>query len=468
MNNYKYFTIGYVTIIILLYFNCLVLAQHAINSSGSHLFVEAIQHQGANPCTIHSGKVVFTFLSEQKPNSEEMIQKSVNMIVQHYEEELKNTPKDTKRYKDITNKLRNKELIEKDCRETSLRLTKVTNKQLIIFRGGTPFTDVKQEIFSLPNPQGESVNENEETTDEKKPLPFKLIGNNIDPFGRSMNIVYDPVFGGSVTIQEWGMYPINELGRARGHRVASFTALFLLSGTQKQMKDFSFNQSFIEQFIALNDDLVKNTKTAGIRVTGQRDFEGSLVWVITIPQPTDKRIKNNKINGKTVIWVDPTRGYICPLIEEYVQDICVVRYESSDYYQDKSSGIWFPRKTVDTEFDLVTKEQLRRTVYEIIPEETDFNIPINNDEFVFPVSAGWTVTDRQSGRQTSYRVVRNTKLKFENGRIALHGNRDFIAESNTLPVNSLVNNDRLIRMFCIVIGVIFVLFALFCLRRKTK
>jgi hypothetical protein len=88
----------------------------------------------------------------------------------------------------------------------------------------------------------------------------------------------------------------------------------------------------------LNDDLVKNTKTAGIRIVGQRDFDNGLVWLVTIPQPTDKRIKSN-VNGKTVIWIDPVRGYICPLIEEYVHDICVVRYESSDYYQDKSSGI---------------------------------------------------------------------------------------------------------------------------------
>ncbi|MDR2346267.1 MAG: hypothetical protein LBE18_09400 [Planctomycetaceae bacterium] len=397
-----------------------------------------------------------------------MIQETVKMFVRHYEDELKNTPKDTKRYDDLTKRLQNKELIEKGCRETSLRHANVNNKQLIIFRGGTPFTDVKQKIFSLPNPQDEVVNENNENkviTDQKNSLIFELIGNNTDPFGRSMNIVHDSDLGGSITIQEWGIEPINELGRARGHRLSTFTALFLLSGTQKQMKSFSFNKSFIEQFIALNDDLVKNTKTAGIRITDKKDFEGSLVWVLTISQPSDKFLKR-KINGKTVIWVDPARGYICPLVEEYVQDICVVRYESSDYYQDKSSGIWFPRKTVDTEFDLVTKEQLQRTVYEIIPDETDFNISISNDEFVFHVPTGWTVNDRRFVIRQSYRAIRDTKLKFEQGRIALRGNRDFIVEDNFLSVNLPVNNNWLIRMFCIIIGIIFVLFVLSRLLKK--
>jgi hypothetical protein len=463
----KYFTIGSVNIIILLYFNCLVFAQYAINDSGGRLFVEAIQNQGANGHIIHSGKITFILSEEKKTDSEEIIQKNVNTYVQHYKEELKNTPKDTKRYNYLTNMLQNRNLIEKECRKTSQKLANTINKYQIIFRGGTPFTDVKQEIFNLSNLHDENIKKDNEMTNEKNVPILKLIGNNVNPFGKSMYIGHNVNAGNTITIESnWAIPLINELGRARGHRFSSFTALFLLGGTQEQMKSFSFNQDFIEQFIALNDDLVKNTKTAGIRITGQRNFEDSFVWILTIPQPTDIRVKRN-VNGKTVIWVDPTRGYICPLIEEYVQDICVVRYESSDYYQDKSSGIWFPRKTIDTEFDLVTKEQLRRVTYEIIHEETDFNIPISDDEFVFPIVAGWTVMDKQSGRQNSYRVVRDTKLKFEKGRIALNESRDFIADDVMSSVNLPVSNEWMIRMFCIVIGVVFVLFALFHFRRRT-
>jgi hypothetical protein len=248
----KYFTIGTVIIIILLYFNCLVLAQYVINDSGGRLFVEAIQNQGASPHIVHSGKIVFTLSQEQKPDSEEIIQKNVNIYVQHYKEELKNTPKNTERYNYLTNMLQNRNLIEKECRKISQKLAKTTNKYQIIFRGGTPFTDVKEEIFNLSNLHGENIKKDDEMTNEKNVPTLKLIGNNINPFGKSMYIGYNVNAGNTITIENnWAIPLINELGRARGHRVSSFSALFLLSGTQEQMKNFSFNQNFIEQFIEL-------------------------------------------------------------------------------------------------------------------------------------------------------------------------------------------------------------------------
>jgi hypothetical protein len=257
------------------------------------------------------------------------------------------------------------------------------------------------------------------------------------------------------------------LGRARGQSLSFLAAMLFYNSSKKQLKNFEFNNEVVNSWRKSNEELLAEDKNLGIHIFEIKNTSSGCIYGVLIPGLKQDNVKKTseipvKLLGRIIVWINPEKGYITPLIEEYSGDICVKRYASQDYFLKENSEIWYPRKSIDTEFD-AKGEQISQTTYDVNPEKSAINIPINDDEFVFPVSAGWTVTDRQSGNQTSYRVIRNTKLKFENGRIALRGNRDFIAESNTLSVN----NDRLIRMFCIVIGVIFVLFALFRLRRKT-
>jgi hypothetical protein len=355
--------------------------------------------------------------------------------------------------------------VDIDYRDVYLRGRSKKELYRITFRGTPPYSDVKQEIFELTDTK-------EQVPNEVTPI-MKVIGNNVDRFERSMYLWHREGSGNNVIIESnYGVPFVNQLGKIRGTMFTMLTATLLYGGTKKQLNDFEFNKETVNAWRNSNHKLLQNDKEAAVHIFEEKDTPEGRIYGVIMPGLSLSSAKlqsaASRFPKKIIVWINPEKGYITPLIEEYFEDICVKRYESQDYFLKENSEIWYPRKSIETEFD-VKGEQISQTTYDVNEEKSAINIKISDDEFVFPISAGWTVTDRQSrlGRQNSYRVVRNTKLKFENGRIALHGNRDFIAESNMLSVNLPVNNEMLIRMFCIVIGVIFVLFALFRLRRKT-
>jgi hypothetical protein len=177
-----------------------------------------------------------------------------------------------------------------------------------------------------------------------------------------------------------------------------------------------------------------------------------------------------RLFSKVIVWINPEKGYITPLIEEYFDGKPIVRYESKNYFQDKHSGVWFPQLFIETNFDEKGKQRSKDT-YEVNIEKTSFNIDISDDEFVFDVPAGWSITDKQNGIRQDYRVVRNTKLKFnEKGRIAFRESRDFIPD---YPFFSLPNAANLMtiswtRKMCLVFGMILLMYALYRLSKELR
>ena len=54
------------------------------------------------------------------------------------------------------------------------------------------------------------------------------------------------------------------------------------------------------------------------------------------------------------LTVDPSRGYIVPVEEEYHNGKRVIRLESSDYRQSSKDGLWFPWQSKETHYNPVT------------------------------------------------------------------------------------------------------------------
>ncbi|MDR2641912.1 MAG: hypothetical protein LBC74_03885 [Planctomycetaceae bacterium] len=429
------------------------------NDAGLELLLSAIKKQGDNPSVVHSG-IIEVVITKNKKIDEEEYKRDLQSLKDEYANMLRTAPKDSEDYVQLLASIKTADI---DYRDVYLRRNKTKDLYRIVFRGTPPYSDVKQEIFDLTDTEKQISSEIEPS--------MKVIGNNVDRFGRSMYLWYNKGLGNNFVVeQNYGVPFVNQLGRVRGQMFMKLTALLLYGGTEKQLNNFEFNKEVVNAWREANHKLIQKDKDAAVHIFREENTPEGRIYGVIMPglnrEVTKSRNVVSRFPERVIIWINPEKGHVTPLIEEYFEDVCIKRYESRYYFLMGNSGIWYPRESIETDFDK-KGEQISQTTYDVNIEKSAINIEISDDEFVFPVPAGWTITDRQSVIHNSYRAVRNTKLKFEKGRIALRGNRDFIAEGGT-PVNLMVGNDWFMRMFCIVIGAVLVLFVLISLYKKAK
>ncbi len=427
-----------------------IVCGQSITQDGLELLLNSLKNQGDVPSVFHSGVVEF-IVSEERALNEADYQRRLESHKKSYGERMEQHP-------DIY-KLPKGETLESSYRKQYLRTLANQTRSKVTFRGATPYSDVKQEFFTLPS------NEDISTSDTTAlVLPTTTIGNNIDRYKRSMFLHYNVALGKNVYVEaNRGVPFVSLFGRARGERLTTLTALLLLGGTETQITQREFHLDTVKALRESNRELLSVDPKHGVHIFAEQDTDEGHLYGVLIPGiPKRSKDMNDaaaKMLGKCIVWINPEKGYITPLIEEFLGDVCVARYESRDYFQDKSSKLWYPKTTIDTVFN-DKGEQVSKTTYEVDVEKTKLNIDISDDEFVFPIKAGWSVTDRQTGIQQSYRTVRDTKLEFnEKGRIAFSESRDFVPDYPVISVANAANvlNMSWPRILCIVLG--FVMFA---------
>lgn len=362
---------------------------------GFLMLMEAARNSGLNPAILHSGRI--TARREQtREISEAEIQRDVADYKRHLEERLAIFSKS----RDVANRdltLKSIENAQADRRKALHSLYNKTSKYEFTFRGVEPFTDVKQRILSA-----------EPDADRE----FIAIGSHLK-LGTDTFLRKDSDSSPITVDRSYAAYPFNEFGRARGRTLQCLTAMLLL-GTADH-GDHRFNQGTIARIRGH----LKNG--SGYSIQKQVEFEGGTVSVVEI-SPQRPSITDRFGVQKALVWIDPARGYICPKIEEYVGDRVFKSYESSGYFLDRNSGLWWPRSHVETEYDTNTGAVKSRVAYAMTPEETALNVPIDDDEFAFRAKRGMEIADNQEGTGPRYYVANDTSLRMKHGVLDLTTN----------------------------------------------
>ena len=114
------------------------------------------------------------------------------------------------------------------------------------------------------------------------------------------------------------------------------------------------------------------------------------------------------------VVVDISRGYICPLVEEFNQEGRVLRrWSCGDYSQDEASGLWFP-KACTYEERLKSSEELYSTIdYEFDPVATRLNQVYSADVFAIPVDSGMGVSSTVDSAQGSWVATCDFEFKID-------------------------------------------------------
>jgi len=365
---------------------CVVLCLNSLSSetygdenlSGFDLFVEALANQGRNSLVIHSGVVTAKVSTKRKGFSETEVLYFKQLEKESLEDALSRLPSDSDRYVEYKNALANLDKIVSEKYTETIEKTRIFR---ITFRGNNPFSDAKEEIYDGP-------------VFEITSLPDRVMVAGFNTMeGKYVSLMANNDATYTEITYDFSPESITCLGRARGMRVDLWSAL-LLKPDQVNSGGFIINTEAIEELRNFNNDLYETLKKQ-IQIIEERNFENGNVFVVSIPNRKNETLRQIGF-GKTIIWIDPAKGYVCPLIEEYYGDegneVLLYRYEASDYFLDENSGLWFPSRAKTTQFDTIDPQKIdSETVYEILVSQTKLNIPISDEEFSFAIKKGGDV-----------------------------------------------------------------------------
>lgn len=145
-------------------------------------------------------------------------------------------------------------------------------------------------------------------------------------------------------------------GRLHAGSVDFFLKMLL---DRSNNKEFIFSARGIAAFKDFNAERKNIFQTVGTAVY-DKTFQATVLEI--------------KVGGELVErdWIDPSRGYLCPLIERYNPPGGPLERKiiSSDYRFDEASGLWYPMKVVSSVW-LGTEN---RSTSPAIHEEYDFHL----------------------------------------------------------------------------------------------
>lgn len=190
-----------------------------------------------------------------------------------------------------------------------------------------------------------------------------------------------------------------------------------------------------------------------------------------------KVVESHNPKGQVVnrFWIDPARGYVCPLIQYYDPVTGRIREEhvSSSYFLHAPTGLWYPQKYEMSKFDGLTGKLLEKEVYTINKDTFWLNRSVAPAHFSIDVPEGVDVRDERKKVSVHYMTLEKGKLSFEHEHLHLEHMkwltpRVYDSDDKPLPDGTLT---RILRFSFMGVGIILILSALFCIwngRKKEK
>ena len=145
-----------------------------------------------------------------------------------------------------------------------------------------------------------------------------------------------------------------------------------------------------------------------VRLVAKESFEGSDVYVV----------EAGPVNRKRKVCIDPARGYICPRNEFYDGDRLVRKTESSGYFLEPTSKLYFPAFHKESVWDSQRGNRETTLSYRIEPKSLRLNYPVPSEEFSISVAPSTRIVDSRGGGR-DWQSTREVRLEFAGGKLDL-------------------------------------------------
>ncbi|MDR1925271.1 MAG: hypothetical protein LBQ66_12950 [Planctomycetaceae bacterium] len=253
------------------------------------------------------------------------------------------------------------------------------------------------------------------------------------------------------------------MGRIRGDGIAIVEA-FLLQNTD--LGKYEFSQENINK---LREEAKKQKKKQGVEalvVVGSVSYDDGKSNAYVVESK-----KNEIVNER--FWIDPSRGYVCPLVQYYDNKGVLVReFKASDFFHEKKSGLWFP--LLYSEF--ITAHDghpVERYEYRVNSSTLKANFSVSDDEFFIDVPEGTTIKAVDRTPEVRYEALRKGSLSLAKGGLDLEkldwlNRTSDIAKNTNNGFSGQIGASRLVRILLFFVGIIVVLVTAFRFLKTKK
>ncbi len=104
-------------------------------------------------------------------------------------------------------------------------------------------------------------------------------------------------------------------------------------------------------------------------------------------------------------WIDPARGYICPLIQCFDdQGKLELERKASKYFLHEKSGLWYPETFEETDIMSPIRGKITRKF--ILNKSTfQLNQPVSDEEFAIDIPEKMSVYDSRNGKGRTMKYI---------------------------------------------------------------
>jgi len=351
------------------------------------LFFKALEQQGRNLRLIQSGDISYEERSLSAQPTPASVKQSNAKMIAGLEALAKNAVNDLERerWKSEIQAIRNEEASPKPQIQT-------------------PTEWISRDVFVGNNPRKRSRHESshKDSSDGLKSEQIQIC--EFDGSNRAFLSRFPEARDTSLSTNTLAVSSIEYCGRARSPMALAITTLLMADGGNHE--SFTFSPSAIDSLKRAAETTGSNAGLGGERLphlVASHTFEGRDVFEIEYGmQETLLFVKMQTRLLK--LWVDPSRGFIVPVEEEYHDGKRVIRLESSDYRLASTDGVWFPWSSKETHYDPATGEAVSEREWRVTAAV--LNDPIDPKEFEVVVPAGEAISDsRTSTTATTYRTT---------------------------------------------------------------
>ena len=363
---------------------------------GVELFIEACRHQGLNPVQIRSGYVEYERELKTQPLSEREIQKRIDDHIELVRKHMAKALTDVGR-RSVEQQIRDTPAF---IRSHSLGIERSRVK--LLFRGNDASDAYRRQEVTQFDP----------VTQRWDAKPDVVLGHGVED--GADNVVWDPdsklayILSTPLASEE-----IQEAGRMQGLPCRTATAA-LLHGTNP--REFQFSRESVDLFKAKIAEIERGQKVGVYRLAGEQKYDGDAFATVV---ESSKNLAGN-VQVLQRYWIDPARGYVCPLIEFYDDaGLLTERWKSSDYFLHESSGLWFPALHVHTTFKPKTELFAEERAYRLDRRALLINHAVGDADFAVDLPTGTRVLDARGQAQVSYKATKPLTLSLGRGDLDL-------------------------------------------------
>ncbi|MDR2439461.1 MAG: hypothetical protein LBE12_08865 [Planctomycetaceae bacterium] len=248
-------------------------------------------------------------------------------------------------------------------------------------------------------------------------------------------------------------YDVFRWGRIQG-QYAFFSVISLLDSSDHDK--FIFSASTIEQF---KQTVIKTNPEAFILMNEEAYDNNAFAKVVEV-----------KVKGKLLqrYWIDPARGYICPLVQIYDNNTgnLVEEYISKNYFLDQKTGLWFPEHYIYCNYDSKTSKEQKRNEYLVNRDTFILNNKFSDEEFSLDVPEGIIINDKR-GELIQYKAESSGTLSLASGGLDLD-KLDWLSKIgfNMITENRPNSYVLFFRVASIVIGLLLICFSIYKMWKK--